>query len=418
MLCATLLSRAEKGTAIVRSFFSLPLRRLGLVLLAIGLLAPTAAQASSGFGDVDAEDFYASAVQWLADEDITTGISDGCFGSDDIVTRGQFATFLWRYAGELPGEDHPFGDVEDGRFYTDAVRWLWTTGITTGTSATTFSPEAELTRGQITTFLWRHAGRPKAPPSDFEDVARGRYYAPAIDWMVDEGLTTGTSPTTFSPDRPVTRAEFAAFLYRYAGEPPVVVEDGGRCEATGETDLDGSVVYTNDFSTAADGDRIDQFVAYRDPFVVNHTTGSSDHASTGGVDCGPPEETRPQTRDTPVAHVYQCLPGGDAAKGHQMAYAMDASGYGFVGALPDQVFRDIEEISVAINATSAGSRNFVEIKVLPADEVYANAMPCIPDLPCNDGWDYDDIGGVGAGTMSQDGTGLTIATADQPDGYE
>lgn len=176
-------------------------------------------------------------------------------------------------------------------------------------------------------------------------------------------------------------------------------------------------IYANDFSTKADGNRIDQFVAYRDPFVVNHTVGSSDHAPTGDINCSPPEQTRKQTRNNPAAHVYQCLPGGDTALGHQMAYAMDSSGYGFTGALPDQVFEGLREVSVDINTTTAGSRNFVEIKVIPAEQVYVNAMPCIPDLPCNDGWDYDDINAVGAGTNSQEGTGLTIATPMQPDGF-
>lgn len=177
-------------------------------------------------------------------------------------------------------------------------------------------------------------------------------------------------------------------------------------------------VYLNDFSTEADGNRIDQFVAYRDPFVVNHTSGSSDHSATGGINCTGPDQTRPQTRNNPAAQVYQCLPYGDSASGHQMAYAMDTSGYGFIGALPDQVFEGLTEVSVDINTTTAGSRNFVEIKVIPADQVYVNAMPCIPDLPCNEGWDYSDINAVGAGTDSQDGTGLTIATPIQQDGYE
>ncbi|MEM9464448.1 MAG: S-layer homology domain-containing protein [Actinomycetota bacterium] len=396
-----------------------PRRRRWAAAALIAALATTvtAADASSDFGDVQPDDYFAEAVQWLVDEEITVGVSDGCFGPDEIVTRGQFATFLWRWAGRLTGSAHPFVDVADDRFYADPVRWLWTTGITTGTSPTTFSPDDQLTRGHIATFLWRHAGRPAAPVSDFVDVERHRYFAVPIDWMVANEITTGTSATTFDPERPVTRAEFAAFLHRYADSPPVAVDPGGHCVATGERDLGADVAYTNDFSTAADGDRLDQFVAYRDPFVVNHTTGSSDHASTGGVGCTSPDITRPQTRDQPVAHVYQCLPGDNAAMGHQMAYAMDTSGYGFVGALPDQVFRDVSEVAVDINTTSAGTRNFVEIKVLPADQVFADAMPCIPDLPCNDGWDYDDIGGVGAGTMAQDGTGLVIATPDRPDGY-
>ncbi len=195
--------------------------------------------------------------------------------------------------------------------------------------------------------------------------------------------------------------------------------DGGSDGGTdGGTDGGEGPIYVNDFSQEADGNRIDQFVSYRDPFVVAHVDGSSDHFPTGGINCSAPEETRTQTRSNPSAHVYQCLPGGNPAAGHQMAYAMDTSGYGFAGALPDQVFEGVREVSVDINTTSAGGRNFVEIKVIPADQVYVNAMPCIPDLPCNAGWDYDDIGAVGAATSSQDGTGLTIATPNQPDGYK
>ena len=180
---------------------------------------------------------------------------------------------------------------------------------------------------------------------------------------------------------------------------------------------DPSLAYFNDFSNASDTNRLDHFVHYRDPFVVNHTTGVSDHAPNGSVNCMAPETTRPQTRDDPHGHIYQCHPAGDPALGHMMAYAMDSSGYGFVGGLPDQVFEGVREVSVDINTTTAGLRNFVEIKVLPASETYVNAMPCGPDLPCNDGWDYDDIGGVGAATVASDGTGLVINTPARPDGY-
>lgn len=176
-------------------------------------------------------------------------------------------------------------------------------------------------------------------------------------------------------------------------------------------------LYANSFSTPADADRIDNFVHYRDPFVVNHVEGDSDHASTGGATCAAPETTRAQRRGDPHGHVYHCLPGGNAELGHMMAYAMDTSGYGFVGGLPDQVFTGVTEVSVDVNTTSAGGRNFIEIKVLPAAQTFVNAMPCGPDLPCNDGWDYDDIGGVGASTSSQEGTGLMINTPERPDGF-
>lgn len=178
-----------------------------------------------------------------------------------------------------------------------------------------------------------------------------------------------------------------------------------------------SPIYFNDFSDPDDEYRIHSFVHYRDPFVVNHTSGTSDHGTGQGAACTAPEMTRTQTRERPQDHVYLCHPGGDAELGHLMGYAMDTSGYGFVGGLPDQVFENVDEVSVDINTTTAGGRNFVEIKVLPASETYVNAMPCGPDLPCNEGWDYDDIGGVGASTDAQEGTGLKINTPERPDGY-
>jgi|GEM_PF-3109681 len=187
--------------------------------------------------------------------------------------------------------------------------------------------------------------------------------------------------------------------------------------ATTASPLNGSTVYFNDFSGANDRNRVDHFVQYRDPWVVNHQTGSSDHAADGPINCSAPEQTREQTRDNPHGHIYQCFPGGNSGAGHMMAYAMDTSGYGFVGSLPDQVFEDVNEISVDINTTSAGHRNFVEIKVIPANQTFVNAMPCGPDLPCNDGWDYDDVNGVGASTFSASGTGLMINTPSRPDGY-
>jgi len=177
------------------------------------------------------------------------------------------------------------------------------------------------------------------------------------------------------------------------------------------------VVYANNFSSVSDSDRLDSFVAYRDDFVVTHETGQSDHAPTSGAGCSGPGETRPQERNNPWAHVYLCHPNADPALGHMMGYAMDTSGYGFVGGLPDQVFEGVRSVEVDVNTTSAGGRNFVEIKVLPAAQTFVDGLPCGPDLPCNDGWDYDDIGGVGASTDSQEGTGLAIHTAAQPDGY-
>ena len=218
---------------------------------------------------------------------------------------------------------------------------------------------------------------------------------------------------------PLFSLAYAKVVVIPSGDGFVAIPIGNqKPDSNTQPQQEAGIVYYNDFSTEADGRRIDQFVAYRDPFVVNHTTGRSDHASTGGINCTAPEQTRPQARESPYGHVYQCLPGGQADGGHQMAFAMDTSGYGFVGALPDQVFEGLTEVSVDINTTSAGARNFIEIKVIPADNVFVNGLPCIPDLPCNDGWDYNDIDAVGVSTNSQEGTGMVIATPQQPDGYK
>ncbi|MBX2848661.1 MAG: hypothetical protein KTR16_10085 [Acidiferrobacterales bacterium] len=207
-------------------------------------------------------------------------------------------------------------------------------------------------------------------------------------------------------------AGLSAWVANFVSAQVIIPMDDGFMVIPTAKKLENGVAYYNDFSTLSDGRRIDQFVAYRDPFVVSHTTGRSDHQSLGGINCSAPEETRPQTRAKPVAHVYHCLPMNNSDAGHQMAFAMDTSGYGFVGALPDQVFEDLTEVSVDINATNAGGRNFVEIKIVPADKVFVNGMPCVPDLPCNAGWDYDDIGAVGASTVR-----MRIATPTEPDGY-
>ena len=128
-------------------------------------------------------------------------------------------TFLWRAAGEPEPEitANPFTDVSASAYYYDAVLWAVKQGITNGTSATTFSPDATVTRGQTVTFLWRNAGSPAVSGSGFADVAANAYYATAVAWAAHEGITSGTSATTFSPDNACTRAQIVTFLYRYMG---------------------------------------------------------------------------------------------------------------------------------------------------------------------------------------------------------
>ena len=124
------------------------------------LLPISGANAVAGFGDVPADAFYAAPVQWLDDEGITTGTSPGCFSPLRSVTRGEFATFVWRERGEPNGGSEPFSDVRNGDFFAEAVAWMAAEGITTGTSPTTFHPLRSVTRGETATFLWRRAGSP------------------------------------------------------------------------------------------------------------------------------------------------------------------------------------------------------------------------------------------------------------------
>ena len=169
-----------------------------------------------GFLDVDASRYYAGALAWAVSNGVVNGTSPTTFHPHRAMTRAEFATVMWRAAGEpSPAGGNPFRDVPNGTWFTDAVVWMVEQGITTGTSATTFDPERTLTRGECATFMWRNRGKPSAASvQNFSDVAAGRFYADAVGWMSAEGITTGTSPTTFSPHDPVDRAQAVTFLHR------------------------------------------------------------------------------------------------------------------------------------------------------------------------------------------------------------
>ena len=168
------------------------------------------------FTDVPADAYYADAVAWAVENGITNGTSATTFGPNISCTRAQMVTFLWRAAGspEPTTANNPFTDVQAGSYYYDAVLWAVEQGITEGTSATTFSPDTTVTRGQTVTFLYRANGSPAVSGGSFSDVAADAYYADAVVWAVSEGITNGTSATTFSPDSACTRAQIVAFLYR------------------------------------------------------------------------------------------------------------------------------------------------------------------------------------------------------------
>ena len=175
----------------------------------------------ASFFDVHPNRYFYGPVTWMAGANITTGVSPTLFAPDGPVTRQQLATFLWRFgdrpSGVLPG---PFEDVTIGAYYEEAVAWMAETGITTGTTPTMFSPGHTVTRSEAATFLWRFAGSPDPTVANtFDDVEDGRYYTNAVRWMVEWEITTGTSPVTFAPKDPLTRGQIATFMWRLAGKP-------------------------------------------------------------------------------------------------------------------------------------------------------------------------------------------------------
>jgi uncharacterized protein YkwD len=205
------------------------------LVLSLSMVTATPAGAVAGFGDVAGDEFYTDAVQWMVDNDITSGTSPGCFSPGNATSRGQVATSIHRTHGEPSAGQSGFADVAAGSFYASAVGWMVDAGITTGTSPATFEPDRLVTRGELATFLHRAEGSPASGGESFVDVDAGDFFADAVGWMVAEGITTGTSPTTFSPDRYVTRGEVATFLYRVAGSPGVTLASGGDCATAAES---------------------------------------------------------------------------------------------------------------------------------------------------------------------------------------
>ena len=169
------------------------------------------------FVDVATGSYYEDAVDWAVENGITKGTDDTHFSPDGICTRAQAVTFLWRTTGSPKPETRtmPFTDVPVGSYYYDAVLWAVENGITKGTSDTTFSPNMTCTRAQIVTFLWRSEKSPAAGTANpFADVKSTAYYADAVLWAVKENITKGTTSTTFSPDADCTRAQIVTFLWR------------------------------------------------------------------------------------------------------------------------------------------------------------------------------------------------------------
>ena len=200
-------------------------RIFSLVLSAsmLASLLPVSALAA-GFTDVPQGIYYEDPVAWAVENDITSGTSGTEFSPDETCTRAQAVTFLWRANGQPDAAgNNPFADVSTSSYYNEAVQWAVANNITSGTSPNAFEPDAPVTRAQVVTFLYRNAGSPSVCGSaPFADVLTGAYYRDAVCWAVMQGITAGTSATTFSPDESCTRAQIVTFLYRASGDAPDV----------------------------------------------------------------------------------------------------------------------------------------------------------------------------------------------------
>ena len=176
--------------------------------------------AADYFADVPANSYYADAVLWAAKNGITGGIGNGLFGPNQPCTRAQIVTFLWRAAGSPePKSMSSFSDVSADSYYAKAVAWAVENGITTGTGDGKFSPDATCTRAQSVTFLFRAIGKLVDSKAEFSDVLTDSYYANAVAWAVENGVTNGIGDGLFGPDNSCTRAQIVTFLYRaYQGK--------------------------------------------------------------------------------------------------------------------------------------------------------------------------------------------------------
>ena len=177
------------------------------------------ADTSNPFVDVPAGAYYYDAVLWAVQNGITTGVDATHFNPSGICTRAQAVTFLWRAAGKPAPKSTamPFDDVPKGSYYESAVLWAVENGITNGTGAKTFSPNANCSRSQIVTFLWRSRNKPASGSSNpFTDVPANAFYTQAVLWAVDKGVTKGTGANTFSPNADCSRGQIVTFIHRAA----------------------------------------------------------------------------------------------------------------------------------------------------------------------------------------------------------
>ncbi|MCI9027157.1 MAG: S-layer homology domain-containing protein [Lawsonibacter sp.] len=169
-----------------------------------------------GFTDVKKTDWFADPVLWAVEKKITAGTSDTTFSPNADCTTAQILSFLWRANGSpKPTMVNPFSDVKSGDWYADAAAWAYEKGLVSGTA---FGGDTLCTRSMAVTYMWKAAGSPSARAASFTDVSAGAEYADAVAWAVEQGVTAGTSATTFSPDSVCTRGQIVSFLYRGLAE--------------------------------------------------------------------------------------------------------------------------------------------------------------------------------------------------------
>ena len=193
------------------------------VLLAATVSGLSSAAGVAGYGDVQNDRYFTEPVQWSVDNGITD-IGGPCLDPDAPVSRADAALYLWNMQ-QQPLHDGEAKFTDTGHLadaHLDAINWMAENGITTGTSPDTYSPDDTLTRAQSAAFLWRLAGKPPAPPHPFVDIHKG-WQQGAVSWMAQTGITTGTSATTFTPDRQLTRKEVITFLWRYQNKPATTI---------------------------------------------------------------------------------------------------------------------------------------------------------------------------------------------------
>ena len=175
---------------------------------------------TSPFEDVAADAYYYEAVKWAAEQGITEGTGKGLFGPEGTCTRGQIVTFLWRAAGSpVVNYAMDLADVDEDAYYAEAVRWALSEGVTSGTTDTTFAPDATCTRAQAMTFLFKAMKAAAEGKADFKDVADSDWFASAVAWAVENGVTAGVGGGLFGPDNDCTRGQIVTVLWKlYAGK--------------------------------------------------------------------------------------------------------------------------------------------------------------------------------------------------------